>query len=176
MFAVRTYMQYASFSVRYTECTDSFDWHGTIHIVTSKLHAVTSLPNTRRHPSSKSDPLPLHSGLLPKPRGSLCHGTKRMREQKICYDLEKMNTTVGTVYNLQDMFRRTYAIFCCRSSLQVEYLQFIGSRYILNTLITTILMKAQCDRRTMRREKETAKNNSIYFDYIFCHAYVIVIT
>ena len=32
------------------------------------------------------------------------------------------------------------------------------------------LMKAKCDRRTLGREKETAENISIYFDYnIFCH-------
>ena len=85
MFSVRTYIHYASNSVFYTEYTNSFDWHGTTNIVTKKMHAVNSLPNTRRHPSSKSDPSPLHFGLMLKWEvPCVFHVTKVMPEQKIC--------------------------------------------------------------------------------------------
>ena len=33
----------------------------------------------------------------------------------------------------------------------------VEARYNLNMLIKTILMKAKCDKRTVKREKETAK-------------------
>lgn len=46
-------------------------------------------------------------------------------------------------FHLQDMFSQTYTIFSYRSSL-----------------ITTISVKARCDRRTMRREKKNSMNNS----------------
>ena len=33
----------------------------------------------------------------------------------------------------------------------------VEARYNLNMLITTILMETKCDKRTVKREKETAK-------------------
>ena len=61
------------------------------------------------------------------------------------YSHTKVNRNNTTILNLPDMFRQTYGIFSCRSSLQFEF------------AITTILMKTKCDKRTVKREKETAK-------------------
>ena len=40
------------------------------------------------------------------------------------YSHTKVNRNNTTILNLPDMFRQTYAIFSCRSSLQFEYANY----------------------------------------------------
>ena len=42
----------------------------------------------------------------------------------LVYSHTKVNRNNTTIFNLPDMFRQTYAIFSCRSSLQFEYANY----------------------------------------------------